>query len=166
MENKVMLYNSDGVKIGETFVRRANQLVKQQRAAWVDDEQKAIKFAPGMENMDVNDEASRKSEEYIIALAEKRIKTRKMFKIHSIAFLPVLMFIYLFFVGLASSRMLSWQFANFSMGFVLGIWATLYVVHAYFYGKSRPQKGKSEWQAKELALEIAAIKSEMASRAD
>ena len=51
MENKITLYTSDGVKIGETFTRRASQLVKQQRAMWTDDSQTAIRFAPGMENM-------------------------------------------------------------------------------------------------------------------
>ena len=52
MENKVILYNSFDVKIGETFPRRAKQLVRQQRAMWLDDNQAAIRFAPGMENMD------------------------------------------------------------------------------------------------------------------
>ncbi|MCL2235132.1 MAG: 2TM domain-containing protein [Defluviitaleaceae bacterium] len=50
MEKKVILYNSDNAKIGETFVRRARQLVKQQRAVWTDDRQDAIRFAPGAEN--------------------------------------------------------------------------------------------------------------------
>jgi len=53
MENKVSLYNSDDVKIGETFPRRAQQLVRQQRAMWRDDSQTSIRFAPGMENMDI-----------------------------------------------------------------------------------------------------------------
>jgi len=52
MEGKVLLYNSLDTKIGETYTRRARQLVKQQRASWVDDSQKAIRFAPGMENLD------------------------------------------------------------------------------------------------------------------
>ena len=52
MEDKVILYNSSDVKIGETFPRRAKQLVRQQRAMWVDDSHTAIRFAPGMENMD------------------------------------------------------------------------------------------------------------------
>ena len=52
METKVSLYNSHDEKIGETFIRRAKQLVKRQRAVWVDDSRTAIRFAPGMENMD------------------------------------------------------------------------------------------------------------------
>ena len=52
MENKVSLYNSYGIKIGETFTRRARQLVRQQRAMWTDDTQTAVRFAHGMEHMD------------------------------------------------------------------------------------------------------------------
>ena len=55
MENKVALYNANGAKIGETYARRARQLVNQQRAMWVDDTQTSIRFAPGMENMDTTD---------------------------------------------------------------------------------------------------------------
>jgi len=56
MENRVSLYNSYDIKIGETFTRRARQLVRQQRAMWTDDSQTAIRFAPGMENMDTTAE--------------------------------------------------------------------------------------------------------------
>ncbi|MCL2286055.1 MAG: hypothetical protein FWC32_06765 [Firmicutes bacterium] len=51
MEKKVVLYNHNNVKIGETFIRRARQLVRQQRAMWTDDSETAVRFAPGMENM-------------------------------------------------------------------------------------------------------------------
>ena len=50
MENKVALYNSNGIKIGETYIRRARQLIRQQRAMWTDDTETAIRFAPGMDN--------------------------------------------------------------------------------------------------------------------
>jgi len=52
MENKVVLYNSNDIKIGETFVRRAKQLVNRQRAQWTDSSQTAIRFYPEMEHMD------------------------------------------------------------------------------------------------------------------
>jgi len=52
MENKVVLYNSNDIKIGETYVRRAKQLVSRQRANWIDENQTAIRFYPEMENMD------------------------------------------------------------------------------------------------------------------
>jgi len=54
MESKVLLYNSNDIKIGETFARRARQLVNRQRAEWVDDNHSAIRFYFGMENMDNN----------------------------------------------------------------------------------------------------------------
>ena len=74
MENKVLLYDSNGNKIGKTFIRRAKQLVRQQRAVWTDDNQNAIRFAPGMENMDI----------VITGLAEKRASAKLGFKIHVI----------------------------------------------------------------------------------
>jgi len=49
MDGKVLLLNSDSVKIGETFFRRAAQLVRQQRAEWTDDSQMAGRFHPGKE---------------------------------------------------------------------------------------------------------------------
>ena len=52
MDGKVILFDSNDVKIGETYMRRARQLVRQQRAMWTDESQRAIKFAPGMENAD------------------------------------------------------------------------------------------------------------------
>jgi hypothetical protein len=51
MESKIILYDSDNIKIGETFHRRAKQLVRQQRAAWTDEGQKAVRFFPGMEHL-------------------------------------------------------------------------------------------------------------------
>lgn len=50
-ENKVTLISSEDVVIGETFMRRAKQLVRRQRAQWTDDNQTAIRFYPEMENM-------------------------------------------------------------------------------------------------------------------
>jgi len=50
MENKVTLYNSNNIKIGETYMRRARQLVRQQRAIWTDSYETAIRFAPGADN--------------------------------------------------------------------------------------------------------------------
>jgi hypothetical protein len=60
MEPKVTLYDSNNVKIGETFARRARQLVKQQRAAWTHSDQTNLRFFPGMEHLKdaVGDEAT------------------------------------------------------------------------------------------------------------
>jgi len=56
MEGKVLLYDSNDIKIGDTYVRRARQLVKQQRAYWIDDSQSAIRFLPGAEKLDAVEE--------------------------------------------------------------------------------------------------------------
>ena len=54
MSSMITMLDASDNKIGETFSRRAKQLVKQQRAAWISEDQKAIKFVPGM---DINEEA-------------------------------------------------------------------------------------------------------------
>ena len=87
MEGKVLLYDSNDNRIGETFVRRAKQLVKQQRASWTDDSQSAIRFAPGMERMDDPADTSPLShgterDEALLKLAKRRVHARFGFKLH------------------------------------------------------------------------------------
>jgi len=88
MEGKVILYDSNNVKIGETFTRRARQLVKQQRASWIDESQSSIRFAPGMENMDETaDDMYEKphatiADEAIMKLARRRVHARYAIKLH------------------------------------------------------------------------------------
>jgi len=91
MENKVLLYDSNNVKIGETFVRRARSLVKQQRAMWLDEAQSAVKFFAGMENLAIAEDSQdldvavtdAEDGTLIVTLVEKRIKERKMLMVHS-----------------------------------------------------------------------------------
>jgi len=92
MESKVLLYDSNDVKIGETFTRRARQLVKQQRASWVDENQDAIRFAPGMENLDATstDDAGEKrpaesldTEDELMKVAKRRVYARFALKLHA-----------------------------------------------------------------------------------
>jgi len=89
MEGKVLLYDSHDNKIGETFTRRARQLVKQQRATWTDDNHNAIRFAPGMENMDdqtsddVHDEMLlQRADEELLRLARRRVHSRFALTLH------------------------------------------------------------------------------------
>lgn len=173
MENKVLLYDSNGNKIGETFLRRAKQLTKQQRASWVDDAQKAIRFLPGMENLDVDNDDDieelstlvPRDDDWLISLAEKRLKKRKLFKLHSISFIPGLFLIFVLFAGfldeLAGGSI---SFAG-SMGFVYGAWVTAYGIHFYFFLKNKRTYGftRNERQKRELANEIAMIKAEMSA---
>ena len=108
MDGKVLLYNSDNVRIGETYVRRARQLVKQQRAFWVDDSQTAVKFAPNMENLDdataadVNEDrpmydADAMADEKLMRLARRRVHARFAFKLHSSIALAVSLFLLIIF---------------------------------------------------------------------
>ncbi|MCL2527715.1 MAG: 2TM domain-containing protein, partial [Defluviitaleaceae bacterium] len=76
---------------GETFVRRARQLVKQQRAAWIDDSHTAIRFAPGMEKMeespmeDINTAHAMHGydrDEELLRFAKRRVHARLGFRVH------------------------------------------------------------------------------------
>jgi len=102
MEGKVLLYDSNNVKIGETFFRRAKQLVKKQRAIWVDEHQDAIRFAPGMEHMhdsitdDFHEEVSvdfSGADDELLKLAKRRVYSRFAFKLHSSIVLVICVFL-------------------------------------------------------------------------
>jgi len=107
MEGKILLYDSNDNKIGETFVRRARQLVKQQRASWIDDNREAIRFAPGMENMDeievqplhstedANDADITDNE--LMKLARRRVHARFAFTLHrAIVLMLCVFFVFLY----------------------------------------------------------------------
>ena len=65
MESKVLLYNSNNVKIGETTAHRAREIVKRQRAEWIDNNHTAIRFYSGMEYMEnINDNEFNESNEF------------------------------------------------------------------------------------------------------
>ena len=157
MENKVILYDSNENKIGETFLRRAKQLVKQQRALWVGDDQTAIKFKEGMEDLDKDEEKDEPvktlyDEEKIIALAEKRIRERRLFWAHTIALIPG------FFVCMLFASMFYYD-AAFIGGLLWGSWGTAYLIHFYFYSKNKSKKRSKRSRA--LIAEIANIKEEL-----
>ena len=52
MESKVLLYNSNDIKIGETSSQEAREIVSRQRAEWVDNNHTMIRFYSGMEYME------------------------------------------------------------------------------------------------------------------
>ena len=96
MDGKVVLYDSHDVKIGETYMRRARQLVKQQRASWIDDSQNSIRFAPGMEHMDdpmpidtPGYDIDARTDKELMKLAKRRVHARFAFKLHA-SLLPIL----------------------------------------------------------------------------
>ncbi|MCL2015019.1 MAG: hypothetical protein FWG68_02090 [Defluviitaleaceae bacterium] len=184
-ESKIALYDSEDNKIGETFMRRAKQLVKQQRAFWADDKQTELKFLPGMENFVVPDapiseetaaataaelETPPKTlseESWIVLLAEQRIKTRKLFIWHSIALIPGFIALYLFVI-----MWVHWSNQGIWIGMLWSSWATLYITHFCVYFKNNAAVAKMSTGRKlekaerkkrqremQLALEIAKIKA-------
>jgi len=154
MENKVLLYDSNDVKIGETFIRRARQLVKQQRGEWSDESQTAVKFfsdkVEGWETTEFEDDS-------LIALAEKRIKDRTRIIIHSIVFLPVWLLLYVF---------IDWFFSgnrHGAIGFISGVWITAFAIHLWQFIANNKRRlfGSGERRAARLAAEIAILKNEL-----
>ena len=159
MEGKVIMYDANGVEIGETYTRRARQLVKQQRAVWADDTHTSIRFAP-----DTEDEwekapvptatappsptpvADRSSTLY--ALAERRMRDRRRIILHTVALIPV--FVIIFIWGLASYHSVrGGEMYLIFMGIFWGVWGTSYVSHLRNYIKtagSLPRPGG--WEAR------------------
>lgn len=156
MENKVLLYDVNDVKIGETFMRRARQLVKQQRAVWTDESQSAIRFAPDMEDWETSAAVPLdlgETDDKLVMMAEKRIVERRQFLIHSIAFVPMA-----FFITVAAFAFRS----DIFIAFALGGWIMAYGAHGCVFAiRSYPSFFKNERKAKLLAAEVDMLKSEM-----
>ena len=170
MENKVKLYGSDDNKIGETYFRRAKQLVKQQRAVWVGDDQKAAKFLPGADETYDHCEISTETgfghtspmdDEKLFLLARKRLEQRKLFWAHSVLLIPGILFAWLMAAGVID-EFINAEFALFFLGLSWGVWITAYAIHLYVYVKHRRPKRKNERWLREIAAEVETIKSEMA----
>jgi len=176
MDAKILLFDANDIKIGETFIRRARQLVKQQRAEWMDENKKAIRFVTDVEDWEnptnMGDDESPitaptgfdpQVDERLIALAEKRVNERSRFTIHSIAFIPGWFF--LFILALVVSYTWDGQMAAVLLAFISGSWLTAYVMHLCYYLVSRRSKYRStnreERKARRLAAEIALLKSEL-----
>ena len=161
MESKVLLYDEDDVKIGETFTRRARQLVKQQRAVWKNDEHTAVRFLQDADGWDDADEADGKEsaaetdEAWLVALAEKRIEERKWFILHTVLAGPVWFALFVMFLAISTRFEISFFFT--------GVCVTAYTIHAYQYISARRIKSasKEERKAKALAAEIALLKAEL-----
>ena len=167
MSNMIVMLDASDNKIGETFFRRAKQLVKQQRAAWTSDDQKAIKFVPGMENLneEADEDISQDSadEKWIHELAIKRIKDRKLFRWHSIAILPGLIMAFLV-TAVVVDAAFGGDIALMFLGLAWGSLSTSYFIHVYFYVRKYPIRDnalKKARREREIAAEIAAIRSSL-----
>jgi len=149
MEGMIKLYDANGVEIGETFARRARQLVKQQRAVWADDTHTAIQFIPdGEEEWDLPKEpepapkpayteppppTGRRSGT-LYALAEKRIRDRRWLILHTVALIPGYILIFMLWAMLSGGRI--WEMGYLTMGFAWGAWTMHYVNRLRNYYKA------------------------------
>ena len=138
METKVIMYDADNQKVGETFLRRARQLVSKQRATWTDDTQTAIRFAPDdpleMET-DIIDTPSKDKDERLLSLAKQIISERHerhRFIWHTLALIPG--YISIIFV---INVMLAARNGNDYVFFLWGAWTMAYAIHAYVFIKPR-----------------------------
>ena len=166
MKNKIMLFDASGVPVGETFMRRARQLVNQQRAEWINDN--AIRFAPDADIGEaewsadfteapaavISDAADTGSEALLYYMAERRINERKMFVWHSIFMLPV----YLILLILAAMIGHSGQY------FLLATWSawtTPYMLHAFVFLKARLKEYRPEDKERQLEREVDKLRRTM-----
>jgi hypothetical protein len=161
MEGKVILYDANDVKIGETFARRAAQLVKQQRAFYTDESKKAVKFAPDVDDWEAalaeekTDAPATKSDAWLIALAEKRIKERGRFILHTVLGAPTWFVIFLFCVNMHHGGLEVLMFFT-------GVFVAAYVIHLYRFITSHTFTSRNwkERRARKLAAELALLKAE------
>jgi hypothetical protein len=165
MEGKVTLYDSNDKKIGETFARRARQLVKQQRAVWTDESQEAIRFFPDAENMDTPEDepqcTTAKHDKELLSVAEEMIERQKWFMIHAVALIPG--FVALFIAGLVVQDIFRGTSGALFIAFTFGSWITAFAAHVFYiyqtsYFKLSRAKKKKETQ---LAMAIAQLKEEL-----
>jgi len=158
MEGKVLLFDATGAEIGETYARRARQLVKQQRAIWADDTHTAIQFMPDAEEAwEVHPKAeptppaaaapSSERSSTLYALAERRMRDRRRIIWHSILFIPGYFFIFLLWMMATNGRL--FNFGYMTMGFAYGMWTMAFIAHlrtfAITYGNSLRSK---DWETR------------------
>lgn len=142
MEDKVILYDANNAKLGETFMRRARQLVSQQRAEWIDDSHSAIRFAPDVDEWEkevippATITTEPKDSNCIYVLAEKRLHERKMFIMHTVSLIPGYFGIIVLYSVLETVRPGTTATEGFAW-FMTGAWTMAYAIHAYFFAKTR-----------------------------
>ena len=159
MKNKVMLFDASGVPVGETFMRRARQLVNQQRAEWINDN--AIRFAPDADVGEAEwatdfaeepkailaDVKESGSEALLYYIAERRISERKKFILHSILMLPV----YLILLLMAAAVGRNGQYFLLT---TWSAWTTPYMLHAFVFIRERLKEYRPEDRERQLEREV------------
>jgi hypothetical protein len=165
MESKVLLFDENGVGIGETFMRRARQLVGRQRAEWVDESHSAIRFSSG--GADVNGEepvsitghaspdVSARKESALYELAQRRIRERGRFILHTLLFF----FFTAMLIGIIDA---TYYEERVFASFLLGCNFTLYAVHTWSFMRTRVRRlgmpRIADYRARKLAAEVDKLK--------
>jgi len=171
MESKVIMHDASGAEVGETYSRRARQLVKQQRAVWADDTHTAIRFVPDTaEEWEAEPDPTAATHSSAIhaappsakdktgalyAMAERRIRDRNRLIWHTVALLPV--FIIIFAWGYSTyNAVRSGELFLLFAGFLQGAWVMSYISRLRNYVKMSgylPIPGS--WEARrKMALDI------------
>lgn len=162
MKNKIMLFDASGTPVGETFMRRARQLVNQQRAEWINDS--AIRFAPDADigeaewSTDFTEVSTTPTavvaepletggEALLYYVAEKRISERKMFLWHSIFMVPGYL-ILLFFAAMIGGSGQYFLLAAWSG------WTTPYMLHAFIFIRARLKEYRPDDKERQLEMEV------------
>ena len=147
MEGKVTLFDANGVEIGETYTRRARQLVKHQRAIWMDDTHTAIQFmqdSPEGWERSIEPEpilattpapaSPPDKDSALYTIAEKCIRDRRRFIVHTLFLIPGYFCILILWMIITNARMHNMSFLT--MGFAWGCWTMTYIFHLRAYRKS------------------------------
>lgn len=158
MQNKIMLFDTNGVQVGETFIRRAKQLVSQQRAEWLNE--RAIRFTSEAQT----DETEIFTEEFtedhttttrstghealLYHLAEEKIRKRKNFIWHSLFMLPVY-----FCIAVLSSMIGGRGGSDFAF-LMSGLWWSPYFVHTYLFFRTKFKEYRPEDRAMQVEREV------------
>jgi len=159
MKNKVMLFDASGAQIGETFMRRARQLVNQQRAEWINDG--AIRFKPDTDiaalewKTDLPEEPKSEMkgtgpEALLYYLAEKRINERRSFMWHSVFMIPGWLLCVL--LGMHNDHLLV---------FLFGLWTSPYVVHVFVFVRTQLKDYRPEDRAHRIEREVDKLRRTM-----
>jgi hypothetical protein len=176
MDNKVLLFDSNNAKVGETFMRRAKQLVSSQRAEWTDENHTAIRFAPDAEDYspsvicvpvpEPRAEAAgtiiskADDEAWIYAAAEQQIKERRNFILHSIAFIPGIFLLFVLHAAVIDQLIMG--DVELLFFFFLGAWISPYCIHSWVFAKKRLKNirlwNTEERNARRLNAEVERIR--------
>lgn len=165
MKSKVMLFDASGAPVGETFMRRARQLVSQQRAEWINDG--AIRFAPDADisdigvGMSIDEETLPEArpirsktgpDALLYHIAETRLQERKNFIWHSILLVPVT--IICLILGLSSR-------SDEFLTFLLGAWLSPYGFHAFIFFRKILNEYRPESRARQIEGEVEKLRRTM-----